>query len=145
MIETPASALIVDLLADEVDFFSIGTNDLIQYVMAADRGNARVSNLYNPLHPAVLRMIHKIIEEIHNAGREVGMCGEMASDPRAIPLLVGMGLDEFSMNPSSIPKAKKVIRSISKKEAENLVADVLTSKTLSEVLNFIEKFEKSEV
>jgi len=145
MIETPASALIVDLLADEVDFFSIGTNDLIQYVMAADRGNARVSNLYNPLHPAVLRMIHKIIEEAHNAGREVGMCGEMASDPRVIPLLVGMGLDEFSMNPSSIPKAKKVIRSISKKEAENLVADVLTSKTLSEVLNFIEKFEKSEV
>ena len=145
MIETPASALIVDLLADEVDFFSIGTNDLTQYIMAADRGNARVSKFYNPLHPAVLRMIHKIIEEAHNAGREVGMCGEMASDPRAIPLLVGMGLDELSMNPSSIPKAKKVIRSISKKEAENLVTDVLSSKTLSEVLDLIAKFNKSEV
>lgn len=145
MIETPASAMIIDVLAEEVDFFSIGTNDLTQYIMAADRGNARVSKLYNPLHPAVLRVIHRIIEEAHNAGKEVGMCGEMASDPKAIPLLIGMGLDELSMIPSLIPRAKKTIRSISKEEAESLVQDVLSSKTLSEVLDHISKFNKSKV
>jgi phosphoenolpyruvate-protein phosphotransferase len=144
MIETPASALIVDILADEVDFFSIGTNDLTQYVMAADRGNARVSNLYNPFHPAVLRMIHKVIEEAHDAGKEVGMCGEMASDPKAIPLLIGMGLDELSMIPALIPRAKKAIRSISKEEAESLVQNVLRSKTLPEVLDLISEFNRSK-
>ncbi len=140
MIETPASAMIVDILAKEVDFFSIGTNDLVQYLMAADRGNARVSGLYRPFHPAVLRMIHKIIEDAHKAGKEVGMCGEMASDPKAIPILVGMGLDEFSMSPSSIPRAKKVIRSISKKEAVNLLREVLKAKTISNVLEKVSKF-----
>ena len=139
MIETPASALIVDALAKEVDFFSIGTNDLTQYIMAADRGNAKVSELYNPFHPPVLRMIHRIVEEAHKAGKEVGMCGEMASDPKAIPLLVGMGLDEFSMTPSLIPRAKKVIRSISKEEAERLVDDILKARSLSEVMERISK------
>ncbi len=133
MIETPASALIIDALAEHVDFFSIGTNDLTQYVMAADRGNARVAELYNPLHPSVIRMIYRIIEEAHKARKEVGMCGEMASDPKAIPLLVGMGLDEFSMNPPSIPRVKKIIRSIRKANAEKLVEKVLKAKSISEV------------
>jgi len=141
MIETPASALSVDVLAEEVDFFSIGTNDLTQYVMAADRGNASVSGLYNPFHPAMLRIIHKIIDEAHRAGKEVGMCGEMASDPKAIPLLVGMGLDEFSMSPSLIPRAKKIIRSISREEATRLMTDVLKARTLSDVLGHISKFK----
>ena len=112
MIEIPSAALIAEDLAEECDFFSIGTNDLIQYTLAVDRLNSRVSKLYDPLHPAVLRLIRMSIEAAHAHGIQCGMCGELAGNPQAIPLLLEYGLDEFSMSPPSIPKAKEVISSL---------------------------------
>ncbi|WP_188206873.1 phosphoenolpyruvate--protein phosphotransferase [Alkalibacillus aidingensis] len=112
MIETPAAAMISAELAKEVDFFSIGTNDLIQYTMAADRMNDSVSYLYDPKHPGVQRLIEWVIKNAHHENIEVGMCGETAGDPELIPLYLDMGLDEFSMTPASIPKAKQLIRSL---------------------------------
>lgn len=109
MVEVPAAAETPDLLAPAVDFFSIGTNDLTQYTFAADRGNARVANVGDPLHPAVLRQIGRVIEAAHAAGRWVGLCGELAGDPLAIPVLLGLGLDEFSMAAGSIPAAKATL------------------------------------
>jgi len=133
MVETPAAALAADILAEEVDFFSIGTNDLIQYTMACDRTNERVAHLYQPLHPAILRLIRGIIEAAHAAGKWVGMCGEMAGEPLAIPILLGLGLDEFSMNAVAIPKAKEIIRSFSLEEAQQVASYILSLKTLEEV------------
>jgi phosphotransferase system enzyme I (PtsI) len=109
MIEIPAAAILADQLAKEVDFFSIGTNDLIQYTLAADRMNERVAHLYDPLHPAVLRLVYSVIEQGRLHGKEVGMCGELAGDPQATQLLLGMGLKEFSMNGPSIPAVKEMI------------------------------------
>ena len=109
MIEIPAAAIIADEFAKHVDFFSIGTNDLIQYTLAADRMNEKVSYLYNPLHPAVLKLIKMTIDAAHANGKWCGMCGEMAGDETATKLLVEYGLDEFSMSASSILKAKKLI------------------------------------
>ena len=109
MIEIPAAAIAADELAKEADFFSIGTNDLIQYTLAVDRLNEKVSYLYNPMHPAVLRLIKMTIEAAHQEGKWCGMCGEMAGDPNAIPMLLEYGLDEFSMNASSILEARKII------------------------------------
>ena len=106
MVEVPAAAATPDLLAPVVDFFSIGTNDLTQYTFAADRGNARVAKIGDPLHPAVLRQISRVIEAAHAANRWVGLCGELAGQPEAIPVLLGLGLDEFSMGLASIPAAK---------------------------------------
>jgi phosphotransferase system enzyme I (PtsI) len=117
MIEVPSAALIADQLADEVDFFSIGSNDLIQYTMAADRMNERVSYLYQPFHPAVLHLIRHVIESAHRKGKWAGMCGEMASDPKAVPILLGYGLDEFSMNAASILRTRSQIRGLSKTDA----------------------------
>ncbi|MBC9785202.1 phosphoenolpyruvate--protein phosphotransferase [Heliobacterium chlorum] len=117
MIEIPSAALIADLLAKEVDFFSIGTNDLIQYSIAVDRMNERIAHLYDPLHPAVLRLIKNVIDESHKVGIWTGMCGEMAGDEKAVPILLGLGLDEFSMSAASILPVKKVIRSLSYQEA----------------------------
>ena len=113
MVEIPAAAVQADHFAQEVDFFSIGTNDLIQYTCAADRMNEKVSYLYDPFNPAVLRLIEQVIKAGHRYGKMVGMCGEMAGEPLAAPLLVAMGLDEFSMSASSIPRVKSVIRSLS--------------------------------
>jgi phosphotransferase system enzyme I (PtsI) len=109
MVEIPAAAVYADELAKYVDFFSIGTNDLIQYTLAADRMNERVSYLYNPMHPAVLRLIKMTIEAAHKEGKWCGMCGEMAGDEKSVPTLVKYGLDEFSMSASSILKAKQLI------------------------------------
>lgn len=139
MIETPAAAFIADILAKEVDFFSIGTNDLIQYTLACDRMNPRISHLYNQFNPSVLRLIKHVIDAGHKEGILVGMCGEAAGDTRIIPLFVGMGLDEFSMNTSSILEAKKTIMQISKEEMSNLVPEILMLATAQEVEEYMSK------
>lgn len=143
MIEIPSAALISDLLAKEVDFFSIGTNDLIQYTIAVDRMNEKVSYLYDPLHPAVLRLIKLVIDNAHRAGKWVGMCGEMAGDLRAIPILIGMGLDEFSMNAPSILKARKLIREISYEATKKIAEEVLMIATSQEIEQYLKAAEIS--
>jgi phosphotransferase system enzyme I (PtsI) len=139
MIEIPAAAIISDLLAKEVDFFSIGTNDLIQYTTAVDRMNEKISHLYNPFHPALLRLVKMVIDNAHKENKWVGMCGEVAGDPKLIPILIGMGLDEFSMSPISILKARGIIRNISQEEMSDLALKVINLPTAQEVENFIEK------
>ncbi len=133
VVETPAAVALVDLLAPEVDFFSIGTNDLIQYTVAVDRDNEHVAYLYDPLHPAVLRAIRDVVERAHAAGRPVGVCGEMAGDPVHAWVLVGLGIDELSMNAASIPRVKEIVRQTSRAEAHALAADLLTLPTAGEV------------
>ncbi|MEW6096067.1 MAG: phosphoenolpyruvate--protein phosphotransferase [bacterium] len=133
MVETPSAAMISDVLANEVDFFSIGTNDLIQYTIAIDRINEQLVHLYNPLHPAILRLINYTVESAHKRGKWVGMCGEMAGDPLFTVILVGMGLDELSMSSGSIPKIKEVIRSINITEAKELVHKILKLQTTSQI------------
>ena len=126
MVEIPSAAVTADILAKEVDFFSIGTNDLIQYTLAVDRMNEHISYLYEPFHPAVLRLIKNVIDSSHKEGKWTGMCGEMAGDPLAAPILLGMGLDEFSMSASSIPKVKKIIRSLTYDEAKEIAGKALS-------------------
>lgn len=133
MVETPAASLIADVLAAECDFFSIGTNDLIGYTMCADRGQDKVAYLYNPYQPAVLRSLQRIIGEANKAGIMVGMCGEAAADPLFIPVLIGFGLDEFSVSAPSILKARRIISQWTKEEADALVAKIMTFKTDAEV------------
>jgi phosphocarrier protein FPr len=125
MIEVPSAVVIADQLAKEADFFSIGTNDLTQYVMAADRGNTKVANLANALQPAVLRMVQQTVQAAHAAGIWVGMCGELAGNPLAIPVLVGLGLDELSMSAPAIPAVKEAIRQLSLDQAEEIAEKVL--------------------
>jgi phosphotransferase system enzyme I (PtsI) len=137
MIEVPSAAISADLLAPEVDFFSIGTNDLIQYTVAVDRMNERISHLYQPFHPSVLRLIRHVIQAAHQHGKWVGMCGEMAGDPLAIPVLLGLGLDEFSMSASSILDARACITSISYQEAKTWAEEVLQYKTAEEIVEFL--------
>ena len=129
MMEVPSAVVLADLLADKADFFSIGTNDLIQYALAIDRGNRNVAHLYQPLDPAVLRLVKKVADVSREKGIEVFMCGEMAATARHIPLLLGMGMDELSMNPQSIPRAKRVIRSLSVSDARSFVNEALKKKT----------------
>lgn len=129
MVEIPSTAVAAPQFAKEVDFFSIGTNDLIQYTMAADRMNERVSYLYQPYHPAVLRLIDMVIQAAHAEGKWVGMCGEMAGDEIAIPLLLGLGLDEFSMSATSILPARSQISKLSKAELESFAQEALTKDT----------------
>lgn len=133
MIEIPSAAITADILAKEVDFFSIGTNDLIQYTLAVDRMNEKISDLYEPLHPAVLRLIKNVIDASHKAGIWTGMCGEMAGDPQATAILLGMGLDEFSMSASSIPRVKKIIRSLTYSQAQELARQALALENPDEI------------
>jgi len=139
MIEIPSAATIADLLAKEVNFFSIGTNDLIQYTLAIDRVNEHVSYLYNPLHPAVIRLIKTVVEAAHNNGIEVVMCGEMAGEPLYLPILLGLGIDELSMNPLCILRIKKILRAITYRESQEFVKVLDRFKTDSEIENFIKQ------
>ena len=142
MVEIPAVAVMSDLFAREVDFFSIGTNDLLQYTTAIDRGNQQISYLYNQFHPALLRLIKQTIENGHKEGIWVGMCGEVAGDPKMIPLLIGMGLDEFSMSPISILKARWIIQNISQKEMKVMVKKAINLPTAKDVEKFIDEMIK---
>lgn len=137
MVEIPAVAIHSRAFAKEVDFFSIGTNDLIQYTLAVDRGNQEISHLYNQFNPAVLSLIKMTIENGHKEGIKVGMCGEVAGEEKLIPILLAMGLDEFSMNASSILKARHLIKNISKKEVESILDDILNLSTGEEVEKYI--------
>jgi phosphotransferase system enzyme I (PtsI) len=132
MIETPAAVLAADLLARECDFFSIGTNDLIQYTLAMDRGNSRVSYLYRPLHPAVLRSIKLTVDAAHNAGIWAGMCGEMSAETRLAEVLFGLGLDEISTHGAALPKVKQVIRWTPYSEARSVADHLLAMTTADE-------------
>lgn len=137
MLEIPSSAVMADVFAKEVDFFSIGSNDLIQYLFAADRGNSRVAYLYQELHPAVLRLVKKVIDAAHAEGKWVSMCGEMASNPLATPLLMGMGLDEFSMNSSSILHIRSLINQLNTRKLQPLIHKALNAATVDEVEGYI--------
>ncbi len=137
MVEIPSTAVLADQFAKEVDFFSIGTNDLIQYTMAADRMNERVSYLYQPYNPSILRLVKMVIDAAHKEGRWVGMCGEMAGDRNAIPILVGLGLDEFSMSASSILPARSLIAKLRLEDARKLASEALECGTAQEVLELV--------
>ncbi len=139
MIEIPSAAITADLLAREVDFFSIGTNDLTQYTLAVDRMNDKIKDLYDPFDPAVLRLISHVLEQGRKNNIEVGMCGELASDPRATLLLLGMGLTEFSMTPASIPQIKNIIINNSIKAAKRACEDVMNMNDSKSILNYLER------
>jgi phosphoenolpyruvate-protein phosphotransferase (PTS system enzyme I) len=142
MVEIPSTAVLADQFAKEVDFFSIGTNDLIQYTMAADRMNERVSYLYQPYNPSILRLVKMVIDAAHKEGKWAGMCGEMAGDETAIPLLLGLGLDEFSMSATSILKARAQILNLSKAEMEELAQKALQMSTTEEVMEAVKAAAK---
>jgi phosphoenolpyruvate-protein phosphotransferase (PTS system enzyme I) len=137
MVEIPSTAVLADQFAKEVDFFSIGTNDLIQYTMAADRMNQQVAYLYQPYNPSILRLVKMVIDAAHKEGKWAGMCGEMAGDETAIPILLGLGLDEFSMSASSILKARSLIRNLNKADMEKLASSVLNMSTTEEVVEAV--------
>jgi phosphotransferase system enzyme I (PtsI) len=139
MVEIPSTAVLADVFAKEVDFFSIGTNDLIQYTFAADRMNEQVSYLYQPYNPAILRLVKNVIDAAHKKGKWVGMCGEMAGDEVAIPILIGLGLDEFSMSATSILPARSQILKLNKEELKEAAKQVLAMGTAEEVKTYIEK------
>ena len=138
MIEIPAAAVLADKFAKEVDFFSIGTNDLIAYTMAADRGNDRVAYLYQPYNPSILRLINNVIKAAHDEGKFVAMCGEMAGDPIAVPLLVGMGLDEFSMSAPSILQTRSLMKKLNTADMKLLAEKALDAETNDEVIALVE-------
>lgn len=142
MVEIPAAAVLADQFAKEADFFSIGTNDLIQYSMAADRMSEKVSYLYQPYNPSILRLVKMTIDGAHKEGKWCGMCGEMAGEPYAVPLLLGMGLDEFSMSASSILQARKIVRSLSYKEMQVLAEKALNSDNTEVVMDLLKKTVK---
>ncbi|WP_392433830.1 phosphoenolpyruvate-protein phosphotransferase PtsI [Yersinia sp. HM-2024] len=140
MVETPAAAVIARHLAKEVDFFSIGTNDLTQYTLAVDRGNELISHLYNPMSPSVLGLIKQVIDASHAEGKWTGMCGELAGDERATLLLLGMGLDEFSMSAISIPRIKKIIRNTNFEDVKVLAEQALAQPTAKELMDLVTTF-----
>jgi phosphotransferase system enzyme I (PtsI) len=141
MVEIPSAVAMADLLAPEVDFFSVGTNDLIQYTLAIDRSNEQLSELYQPLHPAVLRSLHRVVEVAHGAGIDACICGEMAGDPLYLPILLGLGFNELSMAAASIPRVKQILRRCTYQQAADIAATCLTLATASEV----EIYLKSEI
>ena len=140
MIEVPSAVSVADVLAREVDFFSIGTNDLIQYALAIDRGNEQVAHMYEPLHPAVLRMIKQVVDAGHQAGIPVAMCGEMAGDLTLLPVLLGLGLDELSMHPYAIPYVKRMIRRSNEAETERFTAEILRCSMAHEVQEQLNRY-----
>lgn len=140
MIEVPSAVAIADVLAREVDYFSIGTNDLIQYALAIDRGNEHVAHMYEPLHPAVIRMIKHVVDAGHEAGIEVGLCGEMAGDINYLPLLLGLGLDQLSMHPLAIPYVKRLIRSSIAEESQGLAAEILECASAQEAHDYLGRY-----
>jgi len=143
MIEVPSAALLAEELAAEVDFFSIGTNDLIQYLLAVDRGNDLISNLYQEFHPAVIRTIRQITEAAHKNNISISVCGEMASNPHAVVVFIGLGVDELSVSPSKYPEIKQIIRSISYKEAAIVCEEILKLSTENEIKERIKKFNSN--
>jgi phosphotransferase system enzyme I (PtsI) len=143
MIEMPSAAVIADVLAQEVDFFSIGTNDLIQYTLAVDRVNEHVSYLYEPLHPALLRLIHMVVQAGRRANVPVSLCGEMAGDPAVAPVLVGLGLEAMSMNAVAIPEIKSVIRKTRFSELSKLAKAVMQMPTAAEVTEAVRDYMAS--
>lgn len=138
MIEVPSAVTMADVMAENVDFFSIGTNDLIQYSLAIDRGNSRVAYLYNPLHPAIIRVIKHVADVAHEKGIKVFMCGEMANDPIYMPILLGLGLDELSMNPQSIPAVKSMVRSLNMEDIKPFMKDVLKQTSATAVMKLVQ-------
>jgi phosphotransferase system enzyme I (PtsI) len=141
MVEVPSVVVMADQFTAHVDFFSIGTNDLTQYTMAAERTNEKVAYLGDALHPAILRQIKMVIEAAHAKGIWVGLCGELAGDPQAIPILLGLGLDEFSMAPSMIPRAKALIRKWTKDASEELAVRVIDLESAEAVRELIGDFQ----
>jgi phosphotransferase system enzyme I (PtsI) len=139
MVEIPAAAVLADQFAKEVDFMSIGTNDLIQYSMAADRMSEKVAYLYQPYNPSLLRLIKMTIDGAHKEGKWVGMCGEMAGEELAVPVLLGLGLDEFSMSASSILGARKMVRDLNYAEMKIMAEKALTMGTAEEVIELIKR------
>lgn len=139
MVEIPSAAIAADIMAKEVDFFSIGTNDLIQYTLAVDRMNEHIAHLYEPFHPAILRLIKNVIDASHEAGHWTGMCGEMAGNILATPILLGLGLDEFSMSASSILPVKRIIRNLSMKKAKEIAEKALTMENGDEIRHMVEE------
>jgi phosphotransferase system enzyme I (PtsI) len=140
MIEVPAVAAIIDLIVREVDFISIGTNDLIQYYLAVDRSNEAVAYLYKPLHPSVLRLLKYVIEQANQAHKEVAVCGEMAAEPLSALMMLGFGLRIFSMNPIFIPRIKKALRSVEVKTVQEAAQEILKFRTSQDIEEFfIEK------
>jgi len=133
MIEVPAAALISLRLAPYIDFFSVGTNDLTQYTLAAERGNRDLADLADALHPAILRLIKLVTEAAHQHGKWAGVCGEVAGDPQAAPLLVGLGVDELSMNPSDIPEVKRAIREVDFEKAQEVAKEALACESAAQV------------
>ena len=131
MVETPSAVFSADVMAKRVSFFSIGSNDLIQYTLAMDRGNERIAHLYEPLEPAILRSIHKTVASGHEAGIWVGVCGEMAGDPRIAPVLIGLGVDELSVSPFDVPRVKAAVRSVPMRECRRLARETLSLQTSS--------------
>jgi len=145
MIEVPSAALVSDVLARKVDFFSIGTNDLIQYMIAVDRGNERIAYLYEPMHLAVLRIIKMVVENAHRCGIPVGMCGEMAADPKLTAVLVGLELDSLSMSSASIPEIKGIIRSLKIREARRIARHVMGVTSVAEANAFLKRWVEERV
>ncbi len=143
MIEVPSAAILADELAAEVDFFSIGTNDLIQYLLAVDRGNDLISNLYQEFHPAVIRTIRQITDAAHKNNIQISVCGEMASNPHAVVIFIGLGVDELSVSPSRYPEIKQIIRSISFKEAAGVCEEILKLSSETEIREKIKKFNRT--
>ena len=139
MIETPSAAVTSDLLAHEVSFFSIGTNDLIQYSLAVDRINEKIAYLYEPTHPAILRFLHQVIENAHKRNITVSMCGEMGANPSFAVLIIGLGIDEISTSPFLVPKIKKTILSISLKRARLIAQECLRFSTGEEVKQYLDE------
>ncbi|MCP3956199.1 MAG: phosphoenolpyruvate--protein phosphotransferase [Desulfobacterales bacterium] len=135
MIEVPSAVMLAEDMAAEVDFFSIGTNDLIQYSLAIDRGNREVAHMFHPLHPAILKMVKHVADVSRQTGTKLYMCGEMAADPANVPILVGLGIDELSMNPQAIPAVKSMLRFLNTKESRDFTAKALALKTIAEILD----------